>query len=151
MKIGASAIAVGGMMLALGGCSQVPLNKPTTSGHAEGLFHSATTEQAKAKVLSGCAMHGLVIEDSNGNQVICSKELQGGQAVMMQLAIGNSYSTTPQYKVRFIFIPQANDVKVIAYPWAESMMPGGQVNKMEMNGNVQRNELQLFMTRVGAE
>ncbi|UXJ55053.1 hypothetical protein [Pseudomonas citronellolis] len=151
MKIGVSAIAVCGVMFALVGCSQVQLKKPTSSGHAEGVFHSTTAEEAKSKILSGCAVHGLVIEDSNGNQVICSKELQGMQAAMMQMTIGNSYSTTPQYKVRFVLISQANDVRVIAYPWAESTMPGGQVNKLEMNGNVQRNELQSFMNSVGAE
>ncbi|WP_236174153.1 hypothetical protein [Pseudomonas pseudonitroreducens] len=146
----ASALALIAVTL-LSGCTQVPLTKETQSGYPEGVFRSTTVDDAKSKVLSGCAAKGLVIEDTNGSQVICSKETSGMSAVATQLAIGNSYSTTPQAKVRFVFIPQGTDVKVIAYPWVETMMPGGQVNKMEAKGNVDRNALQTFMTSVGAE
>jgi PBP1b-binding outer membrane lipoprotein LpoB len=136
--------------LVLTGCAQEAVRKQTQSGYPEGMFKTASTAEVRSKIINGCINKGLQIEDSGAGQIVCSRELDGLQASFTQIAISNSYSTTPQMKVKFVPVQVGDDVRVVAYPWVESVMPGGQVRKVEANGNKDRNAIQGFLNSLGA-
>ena len=136
----------------LGGCvQQQALVKPTSSGYPEGIFRNASLEEAKGKILDGCIRHGLMVSEAGTNQVVCEKTMAGGDAVLAQMLVGNSYSTTPVRKLRFIMYKLNKDVKVTAQEWFQSQMAFGQVNKQELKSNNQRNDIQNFLFSLGAE
>jgi len=92
----------------------------------------------------------MVIE-STPNQVLCGKTLTGSDAFLAQMAIGNSYSTTPQRKIRFTIYKMGDDVKVTAQQWVETQMAFGQVQTQELKTNNQINDVQNFLLSLGAE
>ncbi|OBX86838.1 hypothetical protein A9501_02505 [Haemophilus sp. CCUG 66565] len=129
------------------GCAQEPLKKQTASGKAEGEYPQYTPEQVADAIVQHCNDKGYVIEEQAKNYVICSKEMEGGGAIMMQMMIGNSYSTTPQLKVRYSISKFRNGTKVWANAWSESQMAFGQINKMQLDSNNARNELQEVLDK----
>lgn len=142
------ALAIVGLLV---GCAaQEPLLRPTASGLAEGTFRGATLDEARSKLIGACASKGVTVHDSGPNHVVCGKEMDGAGAAVMQTLIGNSYSTTPVVKLRATIYQQGSDVRVTAQQWSESQMRMGQVNKMDLDSNRHRNELQRFLTYAGA-
>lgn len=136
----------------LSGCaSEPPRVKETLSGKPEGVFRNTSVEDARYAIINQCASKGLSVEESTGNQVICSKEMAGSQAVATQAVLGNSYSTTPQVKARFVFAKKGADTRVICYGWYETVMALGQVRTMEASSNTDFNGLMSFLSNAGAE
>lgn len=134
------------------GCvQQETLIKPTTSGYPERLFRNANVEEVKAKIMDDCASRGLIISETTSNHVVCEKTMEGGDAVLAQLLVGNSYSTTPLRKVRFVAYRSGNDVKVTAQEWIQSRMAMGQVRTQELKSSNQVNSTQSFLFSMGAE
>ena len=70
---------------------------------------------------------------------------------MTQFLIGNSYSTTPERYVRFSIFPSNGKTRVQAYQWVETQMAFGQVNKVELNGNSQFNDVLKALVAVGGK
>lgn len=126
----------------LSACSQTPLNKQTTSGKAEGIYPNHSPEQVIDALVQRCNEKGFVVEDQSKNYVVCSKEMQGGGAIFAQLMIGNSYSTTPQHKVRYSVSKFKTGTKVWADPWIETQMAFGQIQKAPLTNNNVINEIQ---------
>lgn len=136
---------------AITGCmSQAQLVKQTASGYPEGVFKDAKVEDVKPKLIEGCSKIGAMVAQADNSQVVCQKTMEGGDAVLAQLLIGNSYSTTPVSFVRFVMYPSGNDVKVTGYQWIETQMAFGQVNRQELKGNNHINDLQNFLFSIGA-
>ncbi|WP_140221245.1 hypothetical protein [Pseudomonas oryzihabitans] len=134
----------------MSGCAQDALKKQTASGYPEGIFRNSNLSDVRSKLVSGCMDKGLQIEDGGSGQIVCSKEMDGLQGSLTQLALANSYSTTPQMKVKFVSAQVGADVRVIAYPWIESTMPLGQVRKAEAKSNNDINAIQGFLNSLGA-
>lgn len=132
------------------GCAQQPLLKQTASGKPEGVFPASTQQEVKNLVTGSCARRGLMTMEYGQNQVECSKTLSGGDAFIAQMAVGNSYSTTPEHKVRFTFIQEGSDVRVIAHQWIESQMAYGQVRRQELNQAKHTNDVQGWLSSLGS-
>lgn len=131
------------------GCAQVPLNKVTQSGKPERVFANTKVVDIKSKLIDRCATAGLQIDDRGSNSVVCSKTLSGGDAVIAQIAIGNSYSTTPEQKVSFSITQRGNDVFVIATSmWIETQMAFGQMRRQDIANNKQINDVQNFLDSI---
>lgn len=130
--------------LGLLACAQVPLAKQTQSGYAEATY---TTDIMTIQnlVVGLCADRNMRIYQQSANQVVCGKTMEGGGSVLAQLALGNAYSTTPVYKVRFSLYQIGSDVRVIAYPSIETQMPGGQVNSLDTTNVNDRNNIQMAL------
>lgn len=128
-----------------------PLIKPTSSGYPEGIFRNTSIDRISSKIMDGCTSNGLIIYEATSNQVVCGKTMSGMDAVLGQLVVGNSYSTTPERKVRFSIFQQGNDVKVVAHEWMESQMAFGQIRRQPFDANHQKNSLQQFLFSLGAE
>lgn len=124
------------------GCAKEALIKETQSGKAEAEYPNYTQEQVIDAIVQYCNGKGFSIEEQQKNFVICSKQMTGGAAIFTQLAIGNSYSTTPQAKARYSVAKYKNGTKVWAEAYAETQMALGQVRKEPLDGNKTRNELQ---------
>jgi hypothetical protein len=138
--------------LLLSACApQQALLKPTTSGYPEGIFSNASVDSVRSKLIDGCSSRGILVQEASGNQVVCGKTMEGGDAVLAQMLVGNSYSTTPERKIRFIIYQIGSDVKVTAQQWIESQMAMGQVRRLELNGNNHKNDIQQFLFSLGAQ
>lgn len=136
----------------LSGCAQpVPLQRATASGFPEGRFEEATIEDAKSRVAEACIWRRLLVEDTGGNQVVCSRTLEGGQAFMATMLLGNRYSTDPVAKVRFTFVKSGSAVTAYAQQWVETQMAMGQVRKADVNDNATRNGVQAILDKAGAK
>lgn len=136
--------------IALCGCAaNQPLLKKTTSGHPEGVFRNQSVESVKAKIIDGCSSAGILVQEATANQVVCGKTMQGTEAAFAQMMVGNSYSTTPQRKIRFIIYQQAGDVKVTAQQWIESQMAYGQTRQQELKNSNHINDVQQFLYSLG--
>lgn len=123
--------------------------KLTQSGYPEAIFEKSSTESVKAKIIQGCDNRGAMVLESSNNSVVCSKTMSGGDAVLAQVLIGNSYSTTPEQKVRFTIYPVGKSIKVSARQWVETQMAFGQMRQQELNSNSQFNDMQFFLNSLG--
>lgn len=144
-------LALMSCILVLAGCAKQQLLKETASGYAEGVFVNSTVEAVRSKILDGCSSKGLLIQESSDNNVVCGKTVSGNDELLAIWVIGNMYSTKPERKVKFTIYQMNSDVKVIESQWLETQMPGGQIQKKELNGNSQRNNMQQFLFSLGAQ
>lgn len=142
---------VASIALLTGCAAQVPLSVHTQSGYAEGIFEGLTMDEVSSRITERCINKGFTVEDSNKNSVVCSKEETGGGAVLAQLMIGNSYSTTPVSKIRFVMIHKNQQTRVVAYPSMSTQMAFGQVKSVEMNSANTRNNIQKAFAEMGAK
>lgn len=134
------------------GCAaQQPLLKTTVSGYPEGIFRGSGVEQVKSKLMNACIDNRLLVMESSTNQVVCGKRMEGGDAILTQLAIGNSYSTPPVQKIRFVIFQLDADVRVTAQQWVETQMAFGQMQNMELRSNNHNNGVQQLLFALGAE
>ncbi|WP_199866037.1 hypothetical protein [Acidovorax sp. GW101-3H11] len=130
--------------------TQPPLVKQTASGYPEGTFVNTSLDDARSKIIGACSAKGVLVQEANGNQVLCGKTMDGQDGVWAQMLIGNSSSTTPERKVRFILYQVGKDVRVTAQQWIETQMARGQTQRMELNENSHRNNMQQFLNFAGA-
>lgn len=138
--------------LALSSCAvSQPAVKQTQSGHPEGVFKNESLEVVKGKLIEACGARSWTVFEAGSNQVVCGKTMEGGSAILTQLAIGNSYSTTPQQKIRFTVFQLNADVKVTSYQWVETQMAFGQTKTQELNSTAQNNSVQNMLFQIGAE
>lgn len=138
-------ILVGLVSTLLAGCAQEPLKKQTSSGKPEGVYPNHTSEQVIEALVQNCNEKGLMVEEQTKNNVVCSREMQGGGAIFTQALIGNSYSTTPLQKVRYSVSKFKTGTKVWADAWVETQMALGQVRKMPYDDNKTKNNLQSVL------
>lgn len=140
------------LLIIISGCAtQQALIKSTTSGYPEGIFRNSNLDEVKSKIMDGCVRGGLMVSEVTSNQVVCEKTMEGRDAILAKMALGNSYSTRPVRKTRFIIYKQYNEIKVTAQQWFQLQTAFGQVKKQELMSNNHRNELQQFLFSLGAE
>lgn len=140
------------LALLLSACApQQALLKATSSGYPEGVFSNATIASVRSKIIDGCSSMGVLVQEAGGNQVVCGKAMDGSEAVLARMIVGNSYSTTPERKIRFVIFQSGSSVKVTAQQWIESQMAMGQVRREELNNNNQKNNVQQFLFSLGAQ
>lgn len=131
--------------------AQEPRIKNTSSGYPEATFMNTSVSKVRNKLIAACDSHGIMVSESTENSVICGKEMSGGQGVLAQVLIGNSYSTTPQDKIRFTIYQAGKNVKVSAHEWIETQMAFGQMHQMELNSNNQFNSVERMLTSIGGK
>ncbi|WP_242689541.1 hypothetical protein [Photorhabdus cinerea] len=136
-----TALLIGSVLLS--GCANnVPLKKQTQSGKPEGIYTNTTKEAIRDLLVAYCNEKGFMVVESSTSSVLCSKETEGGSAILTQLMIGNSYSTTPIGKIRFTIGSVNDSIKVWADMWVETQMAMGQMRQMPITDNKSRNAVQ---------
>jgi len=138
-------------LLVLAACQTVQPIKTTASGRPEAVFAGETSESVSNKIAAGCMSKGLLIKESSSSMVVCGKTMEGGEAVLAQMLVGNSYSTTPEKSIRFNIVSYDGSVRVAAYQWFESQMAFGQVNRQELNSGNHFNDVQNFLYSLGGK
>lgn len=139
-------------LLCLSSCAaQQPLVKETNSGNPEGVFAGKTVEDTKSVIIAGCSRMGSMATETDGNQVVCEKEMEGNDAILAQWIIGNSYSTDPIKKARFVMYREGANTVAVVNQWVETQMAFGQVRKIELKSNNQKNDMQNFLFSLGAK
>ena len=142
-----------GILVILGicGCGE-PVERiaETQSGRPEAIFRGMDTETAASRVASMCLQQGLRVDNHTNNQVVCSGQLQGGEAIMAQVLIGNSYSTTPVGRLTYSFIQEGRDVRAYGQGQVSTQMALGQVNSFDTNGNADFNAITQSLLAAGA-
>lgn len=131
------------IILCVSGCAgQDPLKKQTASGKPEALYKNTQKAQVKDRLTELCSSTGFMISESTDATLTCSKQQEGGQAILSQALIGNAYSTTPVSKTRFTLAQVNNDTKVWADMWVETQMAFGQMQQVPITNNNVRNQVQ---------
>ena len=131
--------------------TQVPLNKQTTSGYAEGVFKNAQLEDIKNRFVFACNQKGYEIKEAHNNKVVCARTMEGIGAIGTQLAIGNSYSTIPEELLVFQLARPNNDVHVSVRNYRQTQMALGQMSRVEIKNNKTTNFMQQSMDRIVSE
>ena len=127
------------------GCQTVQPIKTTASGRPEVTLDNISQEEASGKISQRCMEAGILVYEQSKYQVVCGKTMTGGEGVLAQMLVGNSYSTTPERKVRFTIAKINTSVRIQAYQWIESQMAFGQINRQELNSGKQFNEIQRML------
>ena len=138
------------LVAAAAGCTTQPERiAVTASGRPEAIFAGVAPEEVQSRLTQRCLDRGHVVVTSSASQVVCELEMGAMSSVLTQALIGNSYSTEPKTYMRLTIVPVTDGARVQAYTYSETQMVGGQVNKMELNGNQQFNSVQGFLNAVG--
>jgi len=137
--------------LLLSACVTAPvLLKQTSSGFPEGEFQNTDLDNAKTKIMEGCNNYQLSIIDTGSNHVTCGKDMAGSDAFLANMIIGGRGATNPQQRVKFTVFKVGNNTKVTARQWIESQSAFGQTRQHDLNDAKKRNDIQGFLTSIGA-
>ena len=129
--------------------AEQPRLTETPSGRPEVEFNTSSISNVSSRITNLCGQQGLLIQEVTAQSVTCGGEMQGGQAALASLAIGNSYSTTPRQLMRFTMYQSSGKVRVQAYQWIETQMAFGQINRLELNSNNQFNDTMRALQSIG--
>ncbi|MEO0830009.1 MAG: hypothetical protein AAFY03_06070 [Pseudomonadota bacterium] len=130
--------------LSIAACATgAPVNTP--SGWPEAMFDTSDRSQVLDAIANGCADRGYMVTTQTSSHVMCERTMDGLEGVFAQALIGNSYSTTPQMKVRFSTLPTGDQIRVQAQPWIETQMAFGQINREDMRSGQAGRDLQVFL------
>lgn len=121
------------------------------SGRVEMVFVDSTVADTVNQLQSGCMTAGYSVVSTGPNQVVCELPMSMMQSIFTQLAIGNSYSTTPRTFMRLSVGQSAEDSRVQTYVWTETQMAFGQVQQMPLNGEAMQNNLFNFLGSAGGQ
>jgi hypothetical protein len=121
----------------------------SASGSPEAYFLTPP-EQTMGKLGSACMDRRGSVTESSANQVVCEVPMGAGQAIVTQLLIGNSYSTTPQEFIRFNIIPFGSGAsRVQAAAWVETTMAFGQKQTVNLSTGRAGEQIQELLSSVG--
>ena len=120
----------------LSGCAMPPKRvAETSSGRPEVTINTTDLDLVKSEIINQMQSGNFFLQDDSKYRLLFTKEMEGGQAVMAQMLVGNSYSTTPVAEIAFNLSKQGNSIKVIEFSSFSTQMAFGQVNRQDMKGN----------------
>lgn len=135
--------------LILTGCATPPPRVAATeSGNPEVVIESVTVEAVHDRLIERLISKGARLDIDTPSRITVSKEVEGQREMWLRLAISNSYSTTVRADLNFSIIKIPAGVKVFAQMSAWSQMPGGQIQRMDLNGNQDFNDVQESLYRL---
>lgn len=144
------ALVVATTTLFLTACATgTPVNTP--SGWPEALFDTNNKPEVLDRIANGCADRGLYVTSQTSTHVMCERTMDDLGGVFAQALLGNSYSTTPQMRVRFSAFQAGDKVRVQAHPWIETQMALGQVQRADIRTGKTASDIQAFLTRLAAQ
>jgi hypothetical protein len=104
-------MAVAAAALTMAGCV-TPLE--TASGNPEVVVQKDAA-RVKNELLAMMSAQGFAPTGDSENTLAFSKQLDVGAGMFYQLALGNAYSSQPQWHVRFTLIPMGKSTHVYAF------------------------------------
>jgi hypothetical protein len=138
------------LALLVAGCATGPQARyATPSGLPEAMFTDSTLRDVNGVLQNACMRGGLPVVQATDYNVRCQLRLNAMQQTVIQMGIGNSYSTTPVGFVDFALAPLGGDVRVSARTFAQTQMAFGQVNSVELNNAAMLNGVMDMMMQAG--
>lgn len=138
------AFIIAATTFALTACATgTPINTP--SGWPEALFDTDNKPDVLDRIASGCADRGLYVTSQTRTHVMCERTMDDLGGVFAQALLGNSYSTTPQMRVRFSAFQAGEKVRVQAHPWIETQMALGQIQRADIRTGKTASDIQTFL------
>ena len=95
-------------------------------------WFAGSSEEVSATLANMCAEHNSMVIEQDAYHLVCSRQDSSLKGTLAQVLIGNSYSTTPELKVRFSLLKQGVNTKVLASQWIETVMAFGQVRTVPL-------------------
>jgi hypothetical protein len=124
---------------------------PALAGPVEAFINRPPAEAA-GMIANLCADQGTTVAEQDQFHVLCSGQMTGLKGALAQALIGNSYSTTPERKVRFSLIPQTqlgiSFTRIQAAEWIETQMAFGQTRRQPLDNS--KNDLALLNALISA-
>ena len=120
----------------------------TASGNPEVVIKGVDVEAVRIRIIERTMSGGMRLDSDTPSRVVVSKEVEGFRENMLRLALGNSYSTPVRAEIAFTMVKVPEGVKVFSQSSAWTQMPGGQINRMELNGNIDFNDMQTALYRL---
>lgn len=109
------------------------------------MFAGQTPADVSGRLASMCIDRGHVVTDTSPYAVVCKMDINLMGSVLLQVMLGNSYSTTPEAYVRFTISAVGPDTRVQAYEWVETTMAFGQKRTMEMTNGREMQKVQALL------
>ena len=135
--------------LFLFGCASQPERiAQTTSGNPEVVINGVDVEAVRSKLMELMMSGGLRVDSETPSRIVVSKEMEGFREGMMRMLLGNSYSTPVRVELTFTLVKINEGVKVFAQMSAYTQMPLGQINRMDLKGNTDFNDVQKFLNQL---
>lgn len=124
------------LLVVFSGCAPMPQRiAQTASGRPEVVISTIDVNLVKSELVNVMQSGGFLLQDESDYRMVFTRELDGSQATLARLAIGNAYSTTPQAEVAFTFAKMASSVRVVAFASITTQMPYGQIQRGDMKDN----------------
>jgi RsiW-degrading membrane proteinase PrsW (M82 family) len=137
-----------GLVVLLSGCVSTP---KTSSGKPEVVIATQDVSGVKNLLVGAMVQRGFAVRDDSAYRISFTKALEGMNAVMTQMAIGNSYSTTPEIEVAYTITATANGVYVVGSATASTQMAFGQIQKMDRTQGKGFLQIQQILDQVKAQ
>lgn len=143
-----SLLTVCGSMLLVSCAADEAVKNPTASGKPE-VFIRLPVERVGNAIAHLCSASGGMLENSNAHSVVCAyQEKNVMKSALLQMAIGNSYSTPPLTKTQFNFFSHGNGTKVYVDVWFETQMAFGQVRRAPATAGKTKNGFQEMLNQL---
>jgi hypothetical protein len=137
-------------VITLSGCAVMqPL--PTPTGKPEVTIHSSDTNRIKSLLVTHFASQGFAVVQDTPYSLVFGKAMEGGGGLLYQAALGNAYSSTPQWQLRLSFASASGTTRVFAHISSSMQNAFGQTDQMEMNNGKAAHQTQAVLELVKAE
>lgn len=113
------------------------------------VFFAGTPAEVGAKLANMCASGGSTVFEQDQFHITCGRTMDGLSGALTQALLGNSYSTTPQQKIRFGLIAGEGFTRVQATAWIETQMAFGQLRQEPMSGKRIEQQIRDGLVRQG--
>lgn len=121
----------------------------TPSGLADATFDKTSQTEAAAKLANHCMNKGWAVASQSGNQVVCEVPMNTMKTALMQVLVGNRYSTTPRSYVKFSVAQIGENSRAQGTAWVETQMAFGQVRQQPFIDDTTYEQLLGFMVDAG--
>lgn len=125
----------------------------TTSSYPEIEIKTVDKDAIRSNLIRRNLDTGWSLEQETPSMLLFTKVDSSGSvgSAVTQALIGNRYSTPPKYELKYTLASYKDFTKVITHLSVSTQMAMGQINRMELNGNTDFNNLQMQLNRVKGE
>ncbi len=128
------------------GCATQPQRvAQTNSRNPEVVIKGVDVETVRARIIERLMSGGMRLDSETPSRIVVSQEVEGINENLLRLSLGNANSTPVRVELAFTIVKVSEGVKVFCQRSAWTQMPGGQINRVELNGNQDFNDGQTAL------
>lgn len=126
-----------------------PIATPT--GKPEVMIASKDASRIKGAIVSTVSAQGFSIVQDTSYSLVFTKPMEGSGGFLYQAAMGNAYSSPPQWVVSFTIAPLENSTRVFAHLSVGMQGAFGQSQGANMDQGKAAHEAQAMLEQIKAE